>query len=253
MTILDSEGKPLCQEEIDEIEIMMDAATMASNAEIHAPDEEHSSWYPVGDPTEAALITMSTKLGTRSPDEDEENPELHEFPFSSERKRMSSVRQFGERVELAMKGSTDSVLSVARYIYRDGETVPLTDEDRRKIREMNEHYSDQALRVLAIAFRPLDSEGRDYVMEEVEKDVIFLGLIGMMDPPKEGVREAVTACRDAKVRIVIMTGDHAITARAVGREIGPQRPGRPHGPTPVPSLKKWMMSSLPEYLLRKHR
>jgi len=218
--ILGPGGSPLSQQEIDEIEIMMDAATMASNAEIHAPDEEHSSWFPVGDPTEAALIAMSTKLGTRSPSEDEENPELHEFPFDSDRKRMSSVRQFGDRVELAMKGSTDSVLSIARYIYRDGETVPITEEDKNRIREMNDKFSDKALRVLAIAFRPLEADGRDWVMEEVEKDVVFLGLIGMMDPPKEGVREAIADCREAKVRVIIMTGDHSITARAVGREIG---------------------------------
>ncbi|MBN2608988.1 MAG: cation-transporting P-type ATPase [Candidatus Fermentibacteraceae bacterium] len=226
-SILDLDGAPLSEEEIDEIEIMMDAATMASNAEIHAPDEEHSSWYPVGDPTEAALVTMSTKLGTRSPTEDEDNPELHEFPFDSERKRMSSLRQFGDRVELAMKGSTDSVLSISKYIYRHGESVPITDEDRERIRDMNVRFSDQALRVLAIAFRPLDRDGRDYVLEEVEKDVVFLGLVGMMDPPKEGVREAITACREARVRIVIMTGDHAITARAVGREIGLSSEGDP--------------------------
>ncbi|OPL20019.1 MAG: HAD family hydrolase [Candidatus Aegiribacteria sp. MLS_C] len=219
-TILDSDGEPLSREGIDRIEVMMDAATMASNAEIHAPDEEHRNWYPVGDPTEAALITMSTKLGTRSPQEDEENPELHEFPFDSERKRMSSVRQFGDRVELAMKGSTDSVLSVTKYIYRDGQAVPITEEDREHIREMNEKLSDRALRVLAIAFRPLEDDGRDWAMEEVEKDVVLLGLVGMMDPPKDGVREAIEACRDARIRIVIMTGDHAVTARAVGREIG---------------------------------
>lgn len=219
-TILDPDGNPLTQEAIDEIEIMMDAATMASNAEIHAPDEEHNHWYPVGDPTEGALIAMSTKLGTRSPTEDEENPELHEFPFDSDRKRMSSVRQFGDRIQLAMKGSTDSVLSITKYIYRDGEAVPMTDEDRDRIREMNEEFSNHALRVLAIAFRPLEADGRDWIMEEVEKDVIFLGLVGMMDPPKEGVKEAVAACREARIRIVIMTGDHSITARAVGREIG---------------------------------
>jgi Ca2+-transporting ATPase len=126
-----------------------------------------------------------------------------------------------------MKGSTDSVLSIARYIYRDGKPVPITEQDRETIREMNVKFSDQALRVLAIAFRPLDRNGRDWVLEEVEKDVIFLGLVGMMDPPKEGVKEAVTACRDAKVRIVIMTGDHAITARAVGREIGLSGDGDP--------------------------
>lgn len=218
--ITDENGEPLSSERVDEVEIMLDASTMASNAEIHPPDEDHHGWYPVGDPTEAALITLSTKAGTRSPQEDEENPELHEFPFDSERKRMSSVRQFEDRLELAMKGATDSVLSVARFIYRDGRSVPISDEDRRRIKELSEAWSKEALRVLAIAFRPLDDSGDDYVMEEVEKDVVFLGLVGMIDPPKEGVREAVASCRQARIRIIIMTGDHAITAQAVGKEIG---------------------------------
>lgn len=226
-TMLDSGGNTLTGEQIADIEIMMDAGTMASNAEIHPPDEEHKSWYPVGDPTEAALVTMSTKLGTRSPTEDEENPELHEFPFDSERKRMSSVRQFGERVQLAMKGATDSVLSVSKYIYRNGKAVPITDEDRERIRSLNEEFSDQALRVLAIAFRPLELNGSDYILEEIEKDVVFLGLLGMTDPPKEGVKEAIAACHEARIRIVIMTGDHAITAKAVGREIGLCKSGEP--------------------------
>ncbi|MBD3367891.1 MAG: HAD-IC family P-type ATPase [Candidatus Eisenbacteria bacterium] len=225
--ILGEDGQALSKEEIDEIEVLMDAATMASNAEIHEPDEDHPTWYAVGDPTEAALVTMSTKLGTRSPREDEENPELHEFPFDSERKRMSSVRQFGDRVELAMKGATDSVLAISKSIYKDGEVRPITDEDRERIRRINEEYSNQALRVLAIAFRPLDEQGRDYDIEEVEKDVTFLGLVGMIDPPKEGVREAVAECRKAHIRTFIMTGDHAITAQAVGREIGLFEPDDP--------------------------
>jgi Ca2+-transporting ATPase len=193
---------------------------MASNAEIHAPDEDHDAWYAVGDPTEAALVAMSTKLGTRSPREDEENPELREFPFDSVRKRMSSVRQFGDRIQLAMKGAMDSVLSITKFVYRDGEMVPITEEDRALIRERSDEYSRQALRVLAIAFRPLEADGGDWVMEEVEKDVVFLGLAGMTDPPKEGVREAVEACHDALIRVMMMTGDHAVTAEAVGREIG---------------------------------
>lgn len=218
--LLTYDGTPVTQEQIDEIEIMMDACTMASNAEIHAPDEEHSGWYPVGDPTEAALITLSTKLGTRSPNEDEENPELFEFPFDSERKRMSSVRKFGDREKLAMKGSTESVLSVTKYVFRKGEIVPITEEDRQRLRDLNDEYSSQALRVLAIAFRPLETNGSDYVLDEIEKDVVFLGLIGMTDPPKEGVKEAIAACYNAKIKIFIMTGDHSITAKAVGEKIG---------------------------------
>jgi Ca2+-transporting ATPase len=227
--ILNKNGDSLSKEEIEEIEIMMDAATMASNAEIHPPDEDHHGWYPIGDPTEAALITLSTKLGTRSPKEDEENLELKEFPFDSERKLMSSVRLFGDRQELALKGATDSVLEISKYIFKNGEVVPITEEDKKKIREMNEKYSQKALRVLAIAFRPLDEDGRDYTVEEAEKDVVFLGLVCMTDPPKEGVKEAVASCYDARIRIIIMTGDHAITAQAVGRQIGLS----PDGDAPV--------------------
>ncbi len=172
--ILDADGKALSQNEIDEIEIMMDAATMASNAEIHEPDAEHEGWYPIGDPTEAALVTMSTKLGTRSPTEDEENPEIQEFPFDSERKRMSSVRQFGREQQLAMKGAPGSVLSISKSIYRSGKAEPITEKDREAVLAVNEEFSKKALRVLAIAYRPLDPNGKDYTVEEVERDVTFL-------------------------------------------------------------------------------
>jgi Ca2+-transporting ATPase len=218
-TINDENGKELLEEHTAEIEIMLDAATMASNAEIHPPDDDHHDWYPVGDPTEAALITLSTKLGTRSPNEDDENPELHEFGFDSVRKRMSSVRKFGESEVLQMKGATDSVLSIAKSVYRDGKEVPITEEDKKLIREMNEKYSRQAMRVLAIAFRKLGEGGKDYILEEMEKDVVFLGLIAMIDPPKEGVKEAVIAAHEAHIDTFIMTGDHAVTAQAIGKEI----------------------------------
>jgi Ca2+-transporting ATPase len=225
--LLDEGGGIVAQEEIDAIEIMMDAATMASNAEIHEPDEQHGGWYAVGDPTEAALVAMSTKLGTRSPVEDEENPELQEFPFDSERKLMSSVRQFGTRYQLAMKGAPANVLAISKHLYRDGNAVPLSEEDRQLVTAVTEEFSKQALRVLAIAYRPLEPSGKDYVIEEVEKDVTLLGLVGMMDPPREGVREAVASCHTAGIRTFIMTGDHATTAQAIGKEIGLSETGEP--------------------------
>jgi len=218
--IVGGDGRELTQEGIHEMEIMLDAATMASNAEIHEPDDQHDTWYPIGDPTEAALITLSTKLGTRSPLEDEENPELHEFPFDSERKRMSSIRQFGDREVLTMKGALDSVLSISKYIYRDGRSVPITEKDREAIRTINKEYAQKAMRVLAIAYRPLQADGRDYVLEGIEKDVVFLGAVGMSDPPKEGVKEAIKDAHRAHIRTFIATGDHALTAQAVGQEIG---------------------------------
>lgn len=212
-------GEKLTEEEIDELEIMFDAATMASNAEIHPPDDIHSGWYPIGDPTEAALITLSTKLGTRSPKEDEENPELHEFSFDSERKRMSSIRQFEDDKVLTMKGALGSVLSISKYIYKDGKKVEITDEDKKKFNEINEKYSQEAMRVLAIAYRKLGEDETDYVIEEIERDVVILGLVAMIDPPKEGVKEAIENSHKAHISTFIMTGDHAITAKAVGDAI----------------------------------
>jgi len=217
--LIGEDGDPLTEEEIAEMEIIFDAATMASNAEIHEPDEEHPGWYAIGDPTEAALITLSTKLGTRSPTEDEDNPELHEFSFDSDRKRMSSIRQFEDGNYLKMKGALGSVLSISKHILKNGDVVEITEEDKERLNKLNEKYSKDAMRVLAIAYRKLEDDETDYVLEEIEKDVIFLGLVAMIDPPKEGVKEAIQESHAAHIDTYIMTGDHAITAQAVGKEI----------------------------------
>jgi Ca2+-transporting ATPase len=218
--IVDEEGTPLSTKELDRLELMLDCATMASNAEIHPPDEQHHSWYPIGDPTEAALITLSTKAGVRSPREDQENPELEEFPFDSERKRMSSVREIDGRYVLCTKGAPESVLSVAKYWLKDGEVVELTPDKRRELRRIVTEWSARAMRVLAMAYRSLGEKKQDWVEEEVERHVVFLGLAAMVDPPREGVKQAVMEAHQAHIRTLMMTGDHAITARAIAEEVG---------------------------------
>lgn len=217
--ILDSKGKKLTARDIERIEIMLDTATMASNAEIHEPDNDHPGWYPIGDPTEAALITVSTKLGTRSPEEDEENPELKEFPFDSERKRMSSIRQFGSKKVLCMKGAIGSVLAVSKYIYKRGEAAKLTKQDTEMLNTLNVEYSRKAMRVLAFGYRELKDDKHDYEMDDAEKNIILLGLMAMNDPAKEGVKEAIENAHEAHIKTFIMTGDHAVTAQAVGKQI----------------------------------
>ncbi|GAB6137466.1 cation-translocating P-type ATPase [Halanaerobaculum tunisiense] len=217
--ILHQDDTPVAEEEKDELEIMLDSATMSSNAEIHPPDDDHESWYPIGDPTEAALITLSTKLGLRSPKEDEENPEIHEFSFDSERKRMSSIREYEDSKVLTMKGALNSVLSISKYIYKNGEQVEITEQDKKRLQEINEKYSNQALRVLAVARRELDPDETDYELDKIERDVVFLGLVAMIDPPKEGVKEAIADAHKAHIDTYIMTGDHAITASAIAEEI----------------------------------
>jgi Ca2+-transporting ATPase len=217
--ILDSNGKKLTEQEIKKIEIILDTATMASNAEIHEADKDHPGWYPIGDPTEAALITVSTKLGTRSPKEDEENPELKEFPFDSERKRMSSIRQFDNKKVLCIKGAIGSVLSVSKYIYKEGKAAELTQKDTEILNTLNVEYSKKAMRVLAFGYRELKDEKHDYEMDDVEKNITLLGLMAMNDPPKEGMEDAIDSAHEAHIKTFIMTGDHAITAQAVGKQI----------------------------------
>jgi len=217
--ILDSEGKKLTERNIKRIEIILDTATMASNAEIHEPDDDHPGWYPIGDPTEAALITVSTKLGTRSPKEDEENPELKEFPFDSERKRMSSIRQFGSEKVLCMKGAIDSVLEVSKYIYQRGKATKLTKKNVEMLNKLNVEYSKKAMRVLAFGYRELKDDKHDYEMDDAERNIIFLGLMAMNDPAKEGVKEAIEDAHEAHIKTFIMTGDYAITAQAIGEQI----------------------------------
>jgi Ca2+-transporting ATPase len=217
--ILDSKGKQLTQRDIERIETMLDTATMASNAEIHEPDNDHPGWYPIGDPTEAALITVSTKLGTRSPKEDEENPELQEFPFDSERKRMSSIRQFGNKKVLCMKGAIDSVLAVSKYMYKQGKATKLTEKDVEILNKLNVEYSRKAMRVLTFGYRELRDDKHDYEMDDAEKNIILLGLMAMNDPAKEGVKEAIEDAHEAHIKTFMMTGDYAITAQAIGKQI----------------------------------
>ncbi len=217
--ILDSEGKKLTRRDIDKIEIMLDTATMASNAEIHEPDDDHPGWYPIGDPTEAALIAVSTKLGTRSPEEDEENPELQEFPFDAERRRMSSIRQFGSKRVLCMKGAIGSVLEVSKYIYRRGEATKLTKQNVEMLNKLNVEYSRKAMRVLAFGYRELKDDKHDYKIDDAERNIIFLGLMAMNDPAKEGVKEAIEDAHEAHIKTFMMTGDYAITAQAIGKQI----------------------------------
>lgn len=250
--VLDEEGNPLVQEHIDRIEVMMDAATMSSNAEIHEPDQEHAFWYPVGDPTEAALITLSTKLGTRSPQEDEENPELQEFSFNSELMRMSSVRRFGDELRLAAKGSTASILSISTHIYKDGEEVPFSDQQKQEINALNEEYSRNGMRVLAIGCRRLASQQEEFTREEVERGLVFLGLMAMIDPPKEGVKEAIADAQAAHIKIFILTGDHPDTAMAVGREIGLHEPGEGSPVIIGTDFKQMDDDSLKKLLREKH-
>lgn len=218
--VLDEKGNTVPESVLRGMDLFFRAATLASEGSVHPPDEFHHGWYAVGDPTEAALVIMSMKAGTFDPGEDDEFPELKLFPFDAGRKRMSSIRSMPEGNLVMMKGATDPVLNACVSMLRNGEIQPLTEADKERIRDRNVAFSDQALRVLAMAYRPLDDDLESLSQEEAERDMIFLGLAGMIDPPRRGVREAMEKCHTAGIDLYMITGDHAATAAAIARDIG---------------------------------
>jgi len=191
---------------------LMQIAVLANDASINTEGQE------LGDPTEVAMVAFSNKVNQPFDELRAAYPREAELPFDSERKLMSTVHTVdGERL-LLTKGGPDVVFGRSTKILMDGEVLPLTKERLAKIKEQNEHFSDQALRVLAFAYRPIDeNEALDF---QAENDLILVGLMAMIDPPREAVYGAVAEAKKAGIKTVMITGDHKTTARAIARDIG---------------------------------
>jgi P-type Ca2+ transporter type 2C len=173
-----------------------------------------------GDPTEGALLTAAAKAGIHKDEAEADFPFVDEIPFDSDRKRMTVVRREGTGLTAYVKGAPDMMLPVCSSILSGGRVRPLTDADRAAVRAANEGFGHEAMRVLAFARRPLHAGPRSVSGTGAEKDLTFLGLIAMMDPPREEAKRAIAECRTAGIRTVMITGDHRNTAVAVARRLG---------------------------------
>lgn len=198
---------------------LLEIAARCTTATV-APDTAGGGWRVVGDPTEGALIVAAIKAGAT--DRGPSATTLFEIPFDSDRKRMSVVlRDPDGGRRLATKGAPEPLLHRCTAEQRDGRIVPLTADRCREILAAAAGLADRALRVLAFGWRPLaEGERFDADHDLVERDLVFVGLAGMLDPPREEARAAVDRCRSAGIRPVMITGDHPATAVAVGRELG---------------------------------
>lgn len=171
----------------------------------------------IGDPTEGALIVMGAKVGY---DQDELNvkyPRLQEFPFDSDRKLMSTLHAIDGQHTMFTKGAPDVILSRCANIMIDGVCQPLTEDMKNNISKVNEGFAENALRVLGYAYKEVDKSVR---LQEEEQALTFVGLTGMIDPPREEAKEAVKLCKKAGIRVVMITGDHIITGSAIAKELG---------------------------------
>jgi Ca2+-transporting ATPase len=204
---------------------LLEIAARCNNAEVR-PGGDGAAWQVVGDPTEGALVVAALKGGVSreggvSRDEPAE-PVVFEIPFDSDRKRMSVVVRLADgRRMLETKGATEAVLPCCVAERRAGADVPLSDARRREILAAAEGLASGALRVLSLACRPLGAtESVEREPDSAERGLVHVGLVGMIDPPRDEVKRAVEQCRTAGIRPVMITGDHPATALAIARELG---------------------------------
>ncbi len=194
---------------------LLTAAVLCNDASLHREGEQ---WRLTGDPTEGALVVVAAKAGIDRDTCVRLFPRLRDIPFSSERKRMTTVHLLPDGFRAFSKGAPEVVLESCTHIDHDGTLVPLDAARRSEVLNAAHQMAANALRVLAFSTKRMTSQnGTD---ESIEKDMVFLGLAGMMDPPRPEVKAAIRTCRQAGLRPVMITGDHKVTAEAVARELG---------------------------------
>jgi Ca2+-transporting ATPase len=198
----------------EDAQVALRVAAYCNHTQVQ-PGKTEGTWDVIGDPTEGALIVLATKGGVTT---DDKKPEVvQELPFDADRKAMSVLLkdESGHRVQYT-KGAPEGILEKCISERRDNKELPLTDERRREIIGANGEMASRALRALALAYR--DDDGAEPAIDE--NGLTFAGLVGMIDPPREEVKQAVVRCREAGIRPVMITGDHPATATSIARELG---------------------------------
>jgi Ca2+-transporting ATPase len=181
--------------------------------------ETNGIWQVRGDPTEGALVVVAAKAGIK--EEELTVPRIAEVPFSSERKRMTTIHDTSQGVVAYSKGAPEVILDSCTRIYSEGIEREHTEQDRKRILQVNQEMAAGALRVLGLAYKSLPGkELGSEVVEGAEEEMVWLGLVGMIDPPREEVKGAVALCKQAGIESVMITGDHKLTAEAIAKELG---------------------------------
>ena len=206
-----------------------------------ADDKGLKTWRMIGDPTEGAMMVASTKAGLWRKETEKVCPRIMEIPFDSERKRMTTIHDMScldqkkDITSLAnfpypnvmgfVKGAPDIMLDLCNSIVIDGKVTALTETHKKEILAANTDMANQALRVLCVAYRPMDKKPESASHETIEKDLVFVGLMGMIDPARPEIKEAIKIAQGAGLKSVMVTGDYKDTAVAIAKEIGLLTPG----------------------------
>ena len=209
-----TQNKMTVVEHIGETLSVASAMALCSDAVLNDEDQAE------GEPTECALVNFACSVGAKKRDLEKKSPRIDEAPFDSARKMMSTVHKSGEGFVQYTKGAPDALLSRCTHYFESGKILPMTDAKRQKILNSNKAMADRALRVLAVAKRDWAEKPENNAPEYLERDLVFLGLTGMIDPIRPEVKAAIAECRSAGIRAVMITGDHRDTAVAIAKELG---------------------------------
>lgn len=214
------EGKKLASNEKEiTFKKISRAMSYCNNSRLYK-DKNTGQWVIKGDPTEGALLVAARKADFDYESEMEKEPRIFLLPFDSTRKRMSSIHETSDGIFAFVKGAPKEMLSLCSKIEINGNIEDLDQQKLQEIMKSNDIYAKRALRVLAIAYRNLTDLKEEYSIENVEKDLVFLGLAAMIDPPRPEVEAAVKECFKAGIKIIMITGDYGLTADAIARKIG---------------------------------
>lgn len=202
----------------EEVDVNNPQESMLLLSSILCNDSTNTDGVEIGDPTEIALINLGDRLGLSAVDVREKYPRLGENPFDSDRKLMSTRHEMEGRPTMLVKGAVDVLLGRMTHIQTSGGVHPMTDTDQKKIRAQNEAFSKEGLRVLGFAYKEIPADHQ--LTLEDEDHLTFIGMISMMDPPRDESAEAVKECKQAGIRPIMITGDHKVTAAAIAKRIG---------------------------------
>ncbi len=230
ISVADAELLPGQRPSVRSLGLLVMATALCNDARLEPTPE--GGYQAVGDPTEGALVVAAAELGLAKTELDGRWPRVGEIPFTSERKRMTTVHRVGVSPEQTdapwccgefvafAKGAVDSLLEISDQVWAGDEAVPMTDDLRARIVAANDQLASQGQRVLGVAFRPIDEVPNEADEASLEQKMTFIGLVGMIDPPRPEAREAVQTAKAAGIRPVMITGDHPLTARQIALELG---------------------------------
>lgn len=201
------------------INILLSIGILCNDATI---DKDDDGYKVLGDPTEGALITLAGKANMTKNEMNNKYPRIEELPFDSDRKMMTTFHKnfIPDKVVSLTKGAPDILIDKSSSIYINGEIVPFTDQLKDEVLNINSNFSRDALRVLAFAFKQYDDLPNEISPESIENDMVFVGLVGMIDPPREEAKLAIEECKDAGINTVMITGDYKETAYAIAKQLG---------------------------------